>query len=81
MAAFCFARSRLREVARLIPSVDIILPLPCGARKVVDSLTPRAARSWRVKFASSDKPPLTFFPLGENCEGFNRKQPTIKNKD
>jgi trimeric autotransporter adhesin len=34
-----------------------------------------------VKSASSDKPPLTFFPLGENCEGFARKQPSIKNKD
>src|SRR6476646_158403 len=25
--------------------------------------------------------PLAFFPLRRNCEGFNRKQPSIKNKD
>jgi hypothetical protein len=25
--------------------------------------------------------PLTFFPLGENCEGFTRKESLIKTKD
>jgi hypothetical protein len=35
-----------------------------------------------VKSASSDKPlPLTFFPLGKNCEGFTRNNHAIKNKD
>jgi len=43
---------------------------------------PEQHNARRVKSASSDKTaPLTFFPLGENCEGFTRKQPLIKNKD
>ena len=47
----------------------ITLSLPCGARKIVDSRRSRAARSRCVKSASSDEPPLTFFPLGETAKG------------
>jgi len=51
------ATAAIVNVARVIPPVHIILSLPRGARKVVDFLQSRAARSRRVKSASSDKPP------------------------
>ncbi len=51
------ATAAIVNVARVIRPVHIILSLPRGARKVVDFLQSRAARSGRVESASSDKPP------------------------
>jgi hypothetical protein len=48
------------------------LSLRRGAQKVVDCLTPTADDHAASSLPAEVTGPLTFFPLGENCEGFTR---------
>src|SRR5262249_5793140 len=80
--AFIFARANFVNVDRRLHQL-YIQPFRRFRVEHEKLLTP--SRLKRHDHGASSLPaainaPLTFFPLGKNCEGFTRKQTSIKNK-